>query len=229
MWGSGGVHRKEHPDYTEQRVPIVRFARKIGFRVRLMICERLDTAPRDFLSRSGIERLLAVAGHETKGGKPRTFRSTVVLVHDCSRFSAPELDVAALILHLHRLQVRVFEVSTGRELTGDVAPMQRALDRADTRDRESIRHRLAGAKWRAGKRRSGRRCGPKPFGQWPGEEEVLKEILRLRRKPARGHRRSYASIADELNKRSLPSRSGRPWGAKAIQVIVRRTRPGLAE
>ncbi len=64
--------------------------------------------------------------------------------------------------------------------------------------------------------------GAKPFGHYPGEQETLKRILQLRRKPCGKPKRTYQAIADILNAEGQPTRFGGPWSKAAVHRIVKR-------
>lgn len=118
--------RRYDPAYDRQRYPTTQFAREKGFRIRRTICDVLENCPPSFFSRPGIERLVSMAGHRyeslrsgsfTRHRRSRSFAPNIVLVHSLSDFSAPALEVAVLLNHFRHSQVRVFEVSTKREIT----------------------------------------------------------------------------------------------------------------
>jgi len=147
-----------------------------------------------------------------------------VLVCDRGRFFTLEPDLATLLLHFRSQGVQVLETRTRRDLTEDQSQLQAIVDHAKTEQRELARHRLITAKWRASKKRNGKKCGPKPFGEIPGEEAILRRIWKLRRKPPGQLRRSYRKIAAILNTEGRPTRSGRPWQGRTVQAIIARTR-----
>ena len=150
-----------------------------------------------------------------------------ILVESQSRFDAPDLDIALMLLHLSRRGIRLFEVISGQELTANATALERTIGNADLHDLQNAKRRLRTAKWRAAKKNRGKKCGPKPFGEMPGETRVLEEICRLRMKPRNRPRRSYREIAAILNENGMPTRSGHPWQAKTIQVIIQRSSPWL--
>ncbi len=206
-----GPARKSDPLYVEQRVPIMRFA---GY-VSQTICEILDGAPADLFAREGMERLL--------------FYCDNVMVDRRSRFCADELDLAVLFEYFRLCRKEIIEVSTGQNLVEDRELVDRVLGQATRENIVGVKRRLTLAKARATRRRNGTKPGRRPFGTLPDEEEVLREIWRLRRKPRGQPRRSYREIADILNSRGMLTRSEGPWQAKTIQGIVKRTRPWLLD
>jgi hypothetical protein len=72
------------------------------------------------------------------------------------------------------------------------------------------------AKARARVRRERGRCeGRKPFGTREGEAETVQRIRKLATKPLR-------EIAAKLDAEGRSTRSGRPWSAEAVRLILRR-------
>jgi hypothetical protein len=218
--------RKFNIEYQDQQRRIAQFARRNSLRVLHTLCEKMDETPDDFFSRSGIQGLLGWVCWRRRSHGPGS-SGPVVLVESQPRFHAPDLDLALMLLHLSRQGVRLFEVSSGKELTAEVAALESTINQADLGEMQSAEQRLRTAKWRASKKSNGRKCGPKPFGELPGEDRVLEEISRLRTKPRNQPRRSYREIAAILNEKGMPTRSGRPWQAKTIQIIICRSRPWL--
>src|SRR5690606_19945671 len=72
------------------------------------------------------------------------------------------------------------------------------------------------------RQRAGRCEGRKPFGTRPGEAESLALMRRLRRKLPGGKRASFADIADTLNAKGIPTRTGAPWRARTVHGILGR-------
>jgi hypothetical protein len=62
----------------------------------------------------------------------------------------------------------------------------------------------------------GRPC----FGEFDGEEEIIKMIRALRRKSKGGKRLSLARVAEILNQDGVPSREGKPWRPEVVRRIL---------
>jgi hypothetical protein len=78
------------------------------------------------------------------------------------------------------------------------------------------------AKARARIRASEGRCeGRKPFGARDGEAATIKRIAELR-----GN--SLRSIAAQLDAEGRATRSGKPWSAEAVRMILARRKPAKA-
>ena len=207
--------QQNHPAFDEQMAPIVTFARERGWEVPWTICEFSESFTESFFSRDGIRRTVNFA-------RP-------VLVDHRSRFAAGDLDLAVFLQDLGRRGATVFEVCTGTDLAQNEELVDRVLNLAKPEEAAKVRRRLAAAKSKTTRMTNGTKPGPSLFGTLPGEQEVLQEIWTLRRKPRGQPRQSYQEIAVILNDKGMLTRSGRPWQAKTIQVIVKRTRPWLAD
>ena len=222
-----GQYRRVYlKEYMEQRRIIARFARGHGLQVTCTLCQVIEEARTDFFAGSAIEALLGQVHWGRRWQKPGSHQLTV-LVEDLTRFRAPELDLALVLFHFSRHGVHVFEAASGKELTADLTPLNETVQNANPQDVQAAERRLRAAKWRSTKKANGRKCGPKPYGELPGEERVLEEIAKLRQKPRNRPRKSYQEIADILNGEGIPTRSGQPWQAKTVQVIVLRSMPWL--
>ena len=66
--------------------------------------------------------------------------------------------------------------------------------------------------------------GRKAYGEKAGEADVLALMRSLRRKK-NGKRMSYARIAEELNNREMPTRTGAKWHTTTVQNILKRKIP----
>jgi len=84
-------------------------------------------------------------------------------------------------------------------------------------EKHRLRERLRRGRER--KRAQTGRCeGRKPFGTLAGEAEILNIIIELRTRQQLTTRR----IADHLNERGIPSRTGRSWTGPVVSKILRR-------
>jgi hypothetical protein len=64
--------------------------------------------------------------------------------------------------------------------------------------------------------------GRKPYGYHPAEQEVLDLMKQLRRKAPKQARLSYAAIAETLNARAIPTRTGGKWQPRTVYGILSR-------
>ena len=173
--------------------------------------------------RPALARMLVDIEHNHKGVE-------LVLVEGLHRL-ARDLLVQETILHnIWGLGLDVLPVDSGigakdgeepsrkliRQIMGAVAEYEKVL----------LEQKLRAARERI-RAKEGRCEGRKPFGYYPGEQQTLEVIRQLRRSRG-GKRLSYQKIADELNARGRPTRQGRPWGASAVQAIIKKQMPSLA-
>lgn len=152
----------------------------------------------------------------------------VVVVEKADRL-ARDLIAGELILRQFReAGVQVIEAENGNDLTagGKDNPtatlIRQVLGAVAEFEKSALVSKLRAARIR--KRASEGRCeGRKPFGYRPGEEEAIKRIKALRRKPrGRKKRMSFARIAAELNKEGIPTRTGKPWAPETVRRIAGR-------
>jgi DNA invertase Pin-like site-specific DNA recombinase len=72
------------------------------------------------------------------------------------------------------------------------------------------------------KRRTGRCEGQKPYGYYEGEDKAIKRIKQLYRKPHGEKRMGFRTIARQLNKEGIPTRSGAKWSGVIVKAILMR-------
>jgi DNA invertase Pin-like site-specific DNA recombinase len=148
----------------------------------------------------------------------------IVLVERADRL-ARDLMISEVILSKFRgAGVKVF-ASDGTELTADDDPA-RGLIRQVLAAVAEYDKRVTVLKLRAARERirgRGAACeGRKPYGYHPAEQEVLNLMKQLRRKAPKQARRSYAAIAQILNARAIPTRTGGKWQPRTVYGILSR-------
>lgn len=177
---------------------------------------------RELMNRPGLAAVLDRV--ESNGVK-------TVIVERADRL-ARDLMVGEIVLSKFRdAGVRVFDAS-GTELTADDDPTRRLIRQVLGAVAEFDKHvtvlKLRAARERI-RRRAGRCEGRKPFGGdpgRPGEGKTLALMRQLRRKTPKQPRRSYEQIAEELNRRAIPTRSGRLWQPRTVYGILNRVALG---
>jgi len=122
-----------------------------------------------------------------------------------------------------------FNCVTGENLTESMSedPMRKALIQIQSVFSELEKSRLVAKLRRAreAKRMASGKCeGRKAFGEKNGEPETVALMRSLRRKRS-GKRLSFAKIADELNRRSVPTRTGTKWQTTTVRNILSRLVP----
>lgn len=157
-----------------------------------------------------------------KGNGVRT-----VLIERLDRF-AREIGVQIMLLSMLQTEgVTLIEATTGRDVTAAVAddPMAKAMVQIQgvfhQAEKELLVRRLRKAR-DAIKAKTGFCGGVRPYGELPGEAELLATVKRLNRKRPNKPRRSAAQIAMELERMGLPTRTGKPWSRHSVREILKR-------
>lgn len=203
--------------FPRQRTACANYAKRHGLE---LVGEYLDegvSGTRDLDHRPGLADLIA---------RVRSNGARTVLVENATRL-ARDLMVGEVILgEFRRLGVAVIAADSGSDLTvsdGDPTRtlIRQVLGAVAQFEKAMVVAKLRGARMRA-RRATGRCEGRKPFGARPSELDALATMKRLARKPRGGIRRSFAAIADELNARGVPTRTGKPWAGTVVRRILRR-------
>jgi len=158
-----------------------------------------------------------------------------LLSNDCRVVIVERLDRLArdLVLQLQLVGllcskgITLISADTGQDVTaaffGD--PMLKAMIQVQgvfsELDKSMLVAKLRKAR-QAKKTKTGRCEGRKPFGFYPGEDETLKRIKQLHRKPRGGKRLGPYQIARILNEEGYPTRTGVPWHGSHISTILKR-------
>lgn len=159
----------------------------------------------------------------------------IIVVERADRLSR-DLIVGELILaELRKAGVSVWAAEGGVDLTAaDDDPTKRLirqiLGAVAEYDKTVLVLKLRAARNRR-RRETGRCEGRKPYGYRPGEAEALARMVQLRRKPRGAPRLGYGSIAKCLDTEQFPTRTGKPWTAASVQIIlnrIERKRPVVA-
>lgn len=151
----------------------------------------------------------------------------VVLVENATRLARDLMVSEVILAQLRDAGCRVISCDSGVDLIdeSDDDPTRRlirqVLGAVAEFDRRVTVLKLRAARERK-RRRVGRCEGRKPYGSRPGEAAVLDLIRDLHRKPHGHPRRSLQAIADELNTRGIPTRTGKPWSKQTLHGIIGR-------
>ena len=144
----------------------------------------------------------------------------VVLIERADRLARDLMVSEALLCQLRKLGVRVIESCSGLELTDASDPSRIMIRQMLGAVAEFNKRELVGklAKARRRIRDSGKRCeGRKPFGARAGEAETLVSMEMMRDEGM-----SLRQIAGQLEVNECPTRSGRPWTAESVRLILKR-------
>ena len=151
----------------------------------------------------------------------------VVIVERLDRLArdlSVQMNLLALLI---RHGITLFSASTGQNVTEDIQsdPMLKTLIQIQGTFAELEKSLLVAKLKKARKlkkEKTGRCEGKKPFGYYEGEEETLRLIKKLYRKPHNEKRLGYYVIARILNEKGVPTRTGVLWNGMTIKGILKR-------
>ena len=186
-----------------------------------------------------VEKVYKEAVSGTKAETDRPQFSTMVsdmLANGCKTIVVESLDRLArefriqesLLIYLASKELTLINAATEEDVTKAITadPMKKALIQIQGIFAELDKSLLV-KKLRKGRERKreleGWKEGPEPFGSIPEEAAVLKRI-RYARRLNRGQykRRTFQSIADELNKDGILTRQGKQWNAALIYNVLKK-------
>jgi DNA invertase Pin-like site-specific DNA recombinase len=201
--------------------------------------QRQEDCVRDYAQRAGFEivSVYCETWTGTEADRPAfaqmmaellTNGTRIVIIESLDRL-ARDLGVQiALIGRMVADGITLISASTGEDVTESVKsdPMREAmvLVQGVFAQVEKKRLVLKLKKSRDAQRSAQGRCeGIRGFGFLEGEAATLKMIRSLRRKPrGRARRRSWQKVADFLNAKGIPTRTGAPWGPDVLRRIAAR-------
>lgn len=146
----------------------------------------------------------------------------IVLVEDSTRLARDMIVAEVIIREMQKIGVRVYAASGGIDLTegDDSNPtaklIRQILAAVSEFERCCIVLKLRGARQRK-KEATGKCEGRMAFGTKPGEDEILKDIKFLRKEGL-----SYDSMAQVLNNKKVPTRTGKQWHGSTVGKILNR-------
>lgn len=211
--------RQDRPDYLNQRRVMQKQARRYMIRLGKVSHDWWPGAGSGLAKRKGLAKAMSGARYQ---------QGTALIIYSLDTIHLSPIESALLMLAFREWSVRVFEATTGAELTEDVEKWQNTVRSSDVESCAEANRALGEVKKLATRLRNNSKVGRKPFGEGVGEQEILKRIWELRRKKRdRTGRHSYAEIAKRLNDDEVKTRQGKQWHAKTVQGIVKRTKPHL--
>jgi DNA invertase Pin-like site-specific DNA recombinase len=153
-----------------------------------------------------------------------------VIVERADRIARDLLTSEVILARFRAAGVQVIEAESGTDLsqndpdnpTGTL--IRQILAVIAQFEKTSIVAKLRKARRRQ-REATGRCEGRKPFGDRPGEAEVIERMRAMRRKPKGKDRMSYAEIAAALNADGGATRTGAPWHAETVRKILNRSKP----
>jgi len=152
-----------------------------------------------------------------------------IIVECMDRFGRRSMVSEQLLALLIRKDITMISAMTEQNITKDVQdendPWKKFIVQIQNNiaelDKRLLVRKLRKAR-EARKTKTGRCEGRKPYGYYPGEDEVIKRIKELNRKPHGEKRMGCRAIARQLNKEGIPTRSGVPWSNTQVKSILTR-------
>lgn len=148
-----------------------------------------------------------------------------LLVEKADRLARDLVEGELILREARRLGVRVVEAEGGTDLTAadgnpTAALIRQVLGAVAQFEKSALVAKLRAARDRI-RRETGRCEGPAPY---PPEVAQLVRKLRRGKNPLTGRRRSLRAVARELDRRGVPTRSGRPWSISSVRSCISRSR-----
>jgi site-specific DNA recombinase len=149
-----------------------------------------------------------------------------ILVESLDRLARDVMVQSLLLAKLAQHGITLINCVTGEDVTASMSedPMRKALIQIQSVFSELEKSRLVSKLRRAReakKEQTGRCEGRKAYGEKEGEAETIQLMRSLRRK-REGKRMSFAKIAEELNERKVPTRTGARWHTTTVKNILTR-------
>ena len=149
-----------------------------------------------------------------------------IIICECLDRLARDLSVQLQIIALLANKgITLINAMTGQDCTSPSDPMSLAMIQVQGAFAELDKNLLIRKlkKGRLAKKEKTGACeGRKPFGFYPGEDEIIKRIKKLHRKAQGEKRLGPYQIASMLNKENLPTRKGTPWHGATVRRIIER-------
>jgi len=149
-----------------------------------------------------------------------------ILVESLDRLARDVMVQSLLLAKLAQHGITLINCVTGEDVTASMSedPMRKALIQIQSVFSELEKSRLVSKLRRAREAKkvaTGKCEGRKAFGEKEGEGEAL-ELMRSLRRKREGKRMSFARIAEVLNERNIPTRTGARWHTTTVQNILSR-------
>jgi len=199
--------------------------------------QRQDDTIREFAAENGyaVKEVFRDAFTGTEADRPEFNRMCAsilgngvrtILVESLDRLARDVMVQSLLLSKLAQHGITLINCVTGEDVTASMSedPMRKALIQIQSVFSELEKSRLVSKLRRAReakKEETGKCEGRKAYGEKPGEAEVVELMRSLRRKRS-GQRMSFAKIAEELNIRQIPTRTGAKWQTTTVVNILNR-------
>jgi len=213
-----GQAKEDKHGFKRQREAIESFAQKAGFKIIRYFkepvsgCKNGDERP-EFTEM--INTILRDNGVNT------------IVIEGMDRLARELMIQEQLISYLASKGIDLYTANTGENVTQAIKedPVKKAMVQMQGVFSELEKSRLVRKLRKAReaiRERKGKCEGRKPYGALEGEQEVIKLIQSLYRKPKGKKRMSYQKIAEELNTQGIKPRAADKWEAKTIYNIINR-------
>jgi len=199
--------------------------------------QRQEDTIRQFAGENGytVEEVFRDAFTGTEADRPEFNRMVAtilgngvhtILVESLDRLARDVMVQSLLLAKLAQHGITLMNCVTGENVTASMSedPMRKALIQIQSVFSELEKSRLVSKLRRAreAKKEATGKCeGRKAFGEKEGESEVI-ELMRSLRRKREGKRMSFARIAEVLNQRNIPTRTGARWHTTTVQNILSR-------
>ena len=200
--------------FERQEETISRFARENGYEVTAVFRDAFTGTEAD---RPQFNRMVsAILGNGVH----------TILVESLDRLARDVMVQSLLLSKLAQHGITLINCVTGEDVTSSMSedPMRKALIQIQSVFSELEKSRLVSKLRRAreAKKDATGKCeGRKAFGEKEGESEVI-DLMRSLRRKREGKRMSFAKIAEELNARNVPTRTGAKWHTTTVKNILTR-------
>ena len=200
--------------FERQREIVTEFAKQNGYEVAETFSDAFTGTEAD---RPEFNRMVAtILGNGVR----------IILVESLDRLARDVMIQSLLLAKLAQHGIALVNCSTGEDVTESMSedPMRKALIQIQSVFSELEKSRLVSKLRRAReakKQQTGKCEGRKAFGEKEGESKAIETMRSLRRK-RNGKRLSFAKIAQELNQRSIPTRTGARWQTTTVRNILNR-------
>lgn len=153
----------------------------------------------------------------------------IVVIERLDRLAREYRIQESLLLYLASKGIDLYSAATSENVTKAVSedPMKKALIQIQgifhELDKSLLVNKLRKARQKI-RLEKGRCEGKLAYGSLPGEKEVIKRIRIMRRKPrgSNRRRRSFKSIAEQLNKEGIRTRQNKKWTASLVYNAITR-------
>lgn len=212
-----GLGQIDGDGFERQREAISSFAQKRGYTVVDFFEERGISGTKGEEDRPAFKEMLsAILANGVR----------TIIVESLDRLAREYRIQEQILLYLASHDVKLINASTEEDVTEAVQadPMRKAMVQVQgvfsELDKSLLVRKLKKARERV--REANGKCeGRKPYSV--ANPEVVREIKRLRRKPkGNAKRKTYAQVAEELNRKGLRTQSGGTFTAQNVQMILRR-------